>query len=163
MERMPDAPEGDVLSPNQSVSQDQKYCMDCGKVIFRRAEICPNCGCRQLPASPLPYPVPIAQTYQTINPPVLQASQSLQGDFVGKMVLLIGLNVLWNGLGNLCVGDDRGWGYGFLNWIFFALSFFSAAIPCILFFAYCGYMGYQFLLAQQSELIAQQNQNRLTS
>jgi hypothetical protein len=26
-----------------------KYCADCGKQILRRAEICPHCGCRQLP------------------------------------------------------------------------------------------------------------------
>lgn len=23
----------------------QKYCMDCGALILRRAEICPKCGC----------------------------------------------------------------------------------------------------------------------
>ena len=26
-----------------------KYCADCGKQILRRAEICPYCGCWQLP------------------------------------------------------------------------------------------------------------------
>lgn len=163
MEPIPSAPEGDVLPPTQSVIQDQKYCMDCGKIIHRRAEICPNCGCRQLPAAPLPYPVPIAQTYQTINPPLLQLPQGLQGEFVGKMVLMLVLNFFWNGLGNLCVGDKRGWGYGFLNIVLFALSFFTVFVPCLLFFAYCGYTGYQFLLAQQSELMAQQDQKRLTN
>jgi hypothetical protein len=29
--------------------RDQKYCTDCGTVINARAEICPNCGVRQLP------------------------------------------------------------------------------------------------------------------
>lgn len=28
---------------------DGKYCRDCGRVILLRAEICPHCGCRQLP------------------------------------------------------------------------------------------------------------------
>jgi hypothetical protein len=143
MEPTPSTPEGDVLPPSQAASQDEKYCMDCGKIILRRAEICPKCGCRQTPAGPLPN----GQTYQTINP-----SQNFQGEFVGKMVLLIGLNVLWNGLGNVSVGDKRGWGYGFFNVVFFALSFFTVFVPCVLFFGYCGYMGYQFLLAQQSEL-----------
>jgi hypothetical protein len=27
---------------------NQKYCRDCGKVIMKRAEICPGCGCRQI-------------------------------------------------------------------------------------------------------------------
>lgn len=27
---------------------DQKYCSECAKVLLRRAEICPNCGCRQV-------------------------------------------------------------------------------------------------------------------
>lgn len=26
---------------------DEKFCMECGAVIRRRAEICPNCGVRQ--------------------------------------------------------------------------------------------------------------------
>jgi len=27
---------------------NQKYCRDCGNVIFENAEICPGCGCRQI-------------------------------------------------------------------------------------------------------------------
>ena len=27
--------------------ENSKFCSDCGKVIKLRAEICPNCGCRQ--------------------------------------------------------------------------------------------------------------------
>jgi hypothetical protein len=64
--------------------------------------------------------------------------------------MLILLNVLWNGLGNLAIGDKRGWAFGFLNWIAFALSFVSVGIPSLLFFGYCGYAGYQFL--QEREL-----------
>jgi len=29
---------------------DEKYCSNCGSIINARAEICPNCGVRQLPA-----------------------------------------------------------------------------------------------------------------
>lgn len=32
--------------------QDEKFCTDCGEIILARAEICPKCGCRQLPAAP---------------------------------------------------------------------------------------------------------------
>jgi len=39
---------------------------------------------------------------------------------VGPTLLMLALNVLWNGLGNLAVGDKRGWKYGFANWVFFA-------------------------------------------
>lgn len=65
------------------------------------------------------------------------------------MAILICLNILWNGLGNLAIGDKRGWGLGFFNWLVFALSIVTVVIPALLFFAYCGYAGYQFLLAQQ--------------
>jgi TM2 domain-containing membrane protein YozV len=34
-------------------SANEKYCMDCGTIINARAEICPNCGVRQM-ASPGP-------------------------------------------------------------------------------------------------------------
>jgi len=67
------------------------------------------------------------------------------------MAVLIGLNILWNGLGNLAIGDKRGWAFGFVNWIAVALSFIMVGIPLILFFAYCGYAGYQFLLEQQAD------------
>lgn len=30
-------------------TSDQKYCSDCGKIIKEKAEICPNCGVRQMP------------------------------------------------------------------------------------------------------------------
>jgi hypothetical protein len=30
------------------IGADQKYCSECAKVILRRAEICPGCGCRQV-------------------------------------------------------------------------------------------------------------------
>jgi hypothetical protein len=123
-----------VLSP------EQKYCSDCGSVILRKAEICPKCGCRQIPV----------QNTSVFTDAAATLSQSARNPITGPMILLLCLNVLWNGLGNLAVGDKRGWGYGFLNWVFFIASIFTAGIPCILFFAYCGYQGYQYLSRPQA-------------
>jgi hypothetical protein len=119
--------------------------MDCGKIILRRAEICPACGCRQTAA-------PHQSNAGSANPFSGLASRSpeLQSSFVTQMGMLIVLNILWNGLGNLAIGDKRGWAFGFFNWIVFALSFVTVGIPALLFFAYCGYAGYQFLLEHQA-------------
>jgi hypothetical protein len=126
-----------VRPSQQPPSQDQKFCMDCGKVILRRAEICPGCGCRQLP---------VAGSSSFIT-----SSAEIQSPFVTQMAILLVLNVLWNGLGNLAIGDKRGWQYGFFNLVIFAISFFSVGLPSVLFFAYCGYAGYQFLLELQNK------------
>ena len=136
-----------VTDPEPSIGQDKKYCMDCGKVILRQAEICPGCGCRQIPA-PRSQQNGFRQTVFPSGPP----SPELQGPFVGQMAKLLILNCLWNGLGNLAIGDKRGWGWGFFNWVVFALSFFTLGIPSILFFAFCGYAGYQFLTQQALEV-----------
>jgi hypothetical protein len=136
------APEETVYPP--PLTRDQKFCMDCGKVILRRAEICPACGCRQAPA-----PHQNSSNFPSSSSWPVSRSPELQSSFVTKMATLILLNVLWNGLGNLAIGDKRGWTYGFFNWIVFALSFVTVGIPSLLFFAYCGYAGYQFLLAQK--------------
>ena len=32
-----------------SKGSDEKYCLDCANIIKINTEICPNCGCRQLP------------------------------------------------------------------------------------------------------------------
>lgn len=129
-----------VTDPEPSIGQDKKYCMDCGKVILRRAEICPACGCRQLPAH---------KSQQSGSRQTVFASEptspELQSHFVGQMAALLLLNCLWNGLGNLAIGDKRGWVWGFFNWVVLAIGFFTFWIPCLLFFAYCGYAGYQFL------------------
>jgi hypothetical protein len=113
------------MDATQLKGPNEKYCMDCGKLILLRAEICPGCGCRQ-------------QVY----PPV---SFYKADPTTGPMILLLGLNLLWNGLGNIAIGDTRGWGYGFLNLVLFALSIFTMGIPCIVWFAYCGWRGYEFL------------------
>lgn len=33
----------------RSKGADEKFCSECGAVIKAKAEICPKCGCRQLP------------------------------------------------------------------------------------------------------------------
>jgi ribosomal protein L40E len=126
-----DAPQAAESPPAKA--PNQKFCSDCGALIFLRAEICPKCGCRQITPASMP-------------------GVCLQVDAVtGPMILLIICNFLWSGLGNLVIGDDRGWGYGFFNWVVFAVSFFTLFIPSILFFAYCSWQGYQFLRQRQLE------------
>jgi hypothetical protein len=127
-----------VAQPSQPLpGQDQKFCMDCGKLILRRAEVCPGCGCRQLPAAG--------------DSSFITSSAEIQSPFVTRMAILLILNALWSGLGNLAIGDKRGWQYGFFNLVVFAISFFTVGVPSVLFFAYCGYAGYQFLLELQSK------------
>jgi hypothetical protein len=111
--------------------EHQKYCTDCGKLILARAEICPECGCRQLP---------IQSAVSSYGVPKLRVDPA-----AGPMILLLVLNILWSGLGNIAIGDKRGWGFGFFNWVCFVASFFFFGVPCILFFAYCGFKGYQYL------------------
>jgi hypothetical protein len=65
-------------------------------------------------------------------------------------MLLILVNVLWSGLGNLSIGDKRGWAFMLANILFFIISLFTFFIPSLLFFAYCCYAGYQFLIAAEA-------------
>lgn len=119
----------------QTKGPDQKYCMDCGKLLLLRAEICPGCGCRQAVIEP-------------IQP--LTHQQFKVDSLAGPMILLLILNALWNGLGNIAIGDKRGWGWGFANCLIFALAIFTAGVPAMIFFAYCGFEGYKFLAAKSS-------------
>jgi hypothetical protein len=116
------------MSPT-SINPTEKYCTDCGKVILRRAEICPGCGCRQM-AAPSSFGVP-----------------SMPSN-AGKVVALIIGNILWNGLGNLIIGDSRGWKWGSLNWLLFIPSLFTLGIPCVIGCIYFSMQGYEFLKAQ---------------
>jgi len=137
MEQPSDAPSTQEAN---SSNLNRKYCTECGKLILRRAEICPGCGCRQVfPA------VGRAGFGQGFLGPAEASSPELETSFVTKMAILLALNFLWNGLGNLAIGDKRGWAIGFLNWIFVAIGFFTLWIPPLLFYAYCGYAGYKFL------------------
>ena len=54
------------------------------------------------------------------------------------------LNVAWPGLGNIVIGDMRGWLYGLATWIFVFLSLFTFGIPLILFWGFCCYRGYEY-------------------
>lgn len=113
---------------------NEKYCADCGKLILLRAEICPGCGCRQAPtATPSN-----AGTFTVRADPLL-----------GPMLLLLFLNCLWSGLGNIAIGDKRGWAYGFFNWIVFIVSWFTAFLPSIAFFVFCSFRGYEYLRSLQ--------------
>jgi hypothetical protein len=131
--------------PDAVIGQDKKYCMDCGKVILRRAELCPGCGCRQVSA-----PDTRQKSFRRVpRVPIVSGPQpELQSAFVKQMAILLALNFLWNGLGNLAIGDKRGWSWGFANWIVIGISIFTLWIPAILFFAYCGYSGYELLVEQ---------------
>lgn len=40
----------------------------------------------------------------------------------GSLIVLLGLNFLWNGLGNLAIDDKRGWKWGWANWILFLIG-----------------------------------------
>jgi hypothetical protein len=124
------------------INPDQKYCAECGKIILRRAEICPGCGCRQGSA-------PNRQS-SFFGGPQFGGSDELQSPFVGRMILMLALNFLWSGIGNLAVGDKRGWGFMLVNVVIFVVGFFTLFIPVILFFVYCSYTGYQFLTRLES-------------
>lgn len=118
------------------IGSDQKYCSECAKVILRRAEICPGCGCRQVATQPVQPGPGFYPSYQTPTPP---------SPFTNKMIVLVLLNFLWSGAGNVAIGDRRGWGFVFANIIILVISFFTAFIPSILFFGFCCWTGYQYL------------------
>jgi hypothetical protein len=119
------------------IVEEQKYCSECGKVILRRAEICPNCGCRQTIA-PNHLQFPWEKIRASIPP-------ELQSPFVVRMLIMGGLNFFWPGLGNLVVGDKRGWRYMLASIVICLVGFFTLWIPVVLFFVYCTHAGYQFL------------------
>lgn len=120
----------------------EKYCTDCGALIRVRAEICPKCGCRQ--------PMPLWPDQPIARYPVIPWEPD---PLVKPMIVLLTFNFLWNGLGNIIIGDKRGWGYGVLNWLVVALSFFTMWVPCLVFFAGCCWQGYLFLHTQQRLLV----------
>lgn len=117
-----------VDGPPRQTGPDRKFCTDCGTNIFRRAEICPSCGCRQL------------------QPPQNAYANARSSNIsVGMLASLLIMNFLWSGWGNVSIGDERGRQYAKINVLFFILSLFSAYIPCVIFCCFCTYQGYQFL------------------
>ena len=128
-----EAPAPKITAPKS----DQKYCSVCGKLIMLQAEICPNCGCRQAAA-----------------PSVINFDHLVGDPIIGPMLLLCICNFLWAGLGNLVIGDNLGWKYGFVTWLPALLVVVIgpfAAIPCFLYGIYCDYQGYQYLLHKQQQ------------
>jgi hypothetical protein len=122
------APESDA---QQRGSDFTKYCRACGKLILACVDICPACGCYQAPT-------PSSTTFTSPTTPICKPR-------VQRVLLLLGLNLLWNGLGNIVVGDARGWKYGGLNWFFFIASIWMGGVPTLLFFAFCGFQGYGYM------------------
>lgn len=78
---------------------DEKFCADCGAIIKAKAEICPKCGVRQMPA-----PAPPAPIYGMAGDPTLRKclSCSYQGQMktwlrnsnVAQLIAIVGL-LLW--------------------------------------------------------------------
>ncbi len=93
------------------------------------------CGCRQL------------GMHQIANTSAAHPGLSIPQGISSVFVLII-LNIVWNGLGNLAVGDTRGWKYGFFNWACAIASLALAGIPCIAWCVYCSVKGYEHLKAQ---------------
>jgi hypothetical protein len=133
------------VEPQATKNADQKYCGDCGKLILRRAELCPGCGCRQMAAPKEPSLLNFSETASSVAISAGNVGKMLITPARGAMLTLLVLNVFWCGLGNVAIGDSRGWKYGLANWLFFVASFFTFGIPCFCFFVYCSYEGQQFL------------------
>lgn len=128
---------------SSSISPEQKYCSDCGNVILRRAELCPKCGCRQ---SEAPQPAFEANFFpQSLS----MASSSVDS---GKLALLLVGNFFWGGLGNLLLGDSRGWVLGFVTWSVCLLGSFTFFLPLLPYFGFTCYLGYEFFKAQNARV-----------
>ena len=126
---------------------DEKFCGDCGAKILIRAEICPHCGCRQTDrAGSRPQAFSSRGAGFRLEPVP-------RDPITSSMVLLLFANFFWNGLGNLAIRDRRGWGYVLANILFFVIGLFTAFIPTLLFYAFCGYQGYLFLRSRVVEEI----------
>jgi hypothetical protein len=64
------------------------------------------------------------------------------------MVMLVGANLLWPGLGNLLIGDSNGWAYGVIYWLVAAISLFTFGIPALIYFIIACVTGREFLKRQ---------------
>jgi hypothetical protein len=141
---------GNPLSVGPTVGSDQKYCTECGQRILRKAEICPHCGCRQMPP-------PHTGIFGS-RAPSLGSSANGSYDTI-RLILLLVLNLLWNGLGNIAVGDHRGWKYALFNVLLYVpvlLLLLTLGpigfVPTLAFYAYCAYQGYSYLEAEKRQL-----------
>jgi hypothetical protein len=141
---------GNPLPAGPALGPDRKFCTECGQRILRKAEICPYCGCRQLP----PPRAGILGSRGSAE----GGSGSGSSDTIRLMLLLV-LNMLWNGLGNIAVGDHRGWKYALFNLLLTLPALLLLAtlgpigfVPGIAFYAYCAYQGYSYLEEEKRQL-----------
>jgi len=72
-----------------------------------------------------------------------------QGSEILKIGLMVFLNVLWCGLGNVAIGDKNGWTYVLLNIPILIASFFTFFIPSIAFFFVCWFQGWQHIVSHR--------------
>jgi hypothetical protein len=124
------------------ISAEQKYCCDCGGVILRRAEICPKCGCRQLPPTPV----------STVQSNPFSANLPNADGILPMMSVVVG-NFFWAGLGNLLVGHKDGWKFGLMTWIFVVIIAVVApigAVGYLVWMIYCDVKAYEFLQKKHS-------------
>ncbi len=121
-----------------SLGPEMKYCAECGREISRRVELCPYCGCRQT----LP---PRSRIFGARTPSHFDTR---------KMLLLVVLNAVWNGLGNVIVGEWAALAAMFIN-LFLVVGLFRGFPPSFLllplFTVYCDYQGYKFLVRKAKE------------
>ena len=125
-----------LLGP--SLGPAMQYCAECGRGVSRRVEICPYCGCRQS----LP---PRSKVFGARTPSHFDTR---------KMLLVIVLNAVWNGLGNLVLGEWAALVVMLPNF-FLVVGLFRGFPPCFLLLprltVYCDYQGYKFLARKAQE------------
>src|ERR1700733_16207771 len=102
------------------MESNEMFCRDCGQVILRRAEICPKCGCRQSPP----------QEEARVTRLQLPFGMGEDDRQAKALSLWIG-NFFWPGLGNIVIGDRRGWGYGLLSLVFVVITAVTAGIGVV--------------------------------
>lgn len=77
--------------------------------------------------------------------PICLTHSNVCGISSPPLVLMIVLNIFWNGLGNLAIGDNRGWALGFFNWLVLAVAYFTVGLSMPIYWAYCCWVGYRYL------------------
>jgi hypothetical protein len=75
---------------------------------------------------------------------------------LGHIVLVLG-NLFWAGLGNILIGDERGWNFGMFTWIAVVLAFFTGGVSIFAWGAYCITRGSNFLNRSSWEAVTGQH------
>ncbi len=79
-----------------------------------------------------------------------QLKLNVDGNLMPMAIVLV-CNFLWAGLGNLMVGDKRGWPYGFTTWVWYILVFVVPPVGIIMgivWFCYCSKKAYEYVNSQ---------------